>query len=206
MTQMIFFDFNPFSSFNFKIDEFLRIMINIFITFYGYAKYLFATIFLVIGILIFYKKFYLRNRIKKFKDYNYHVLVPEVIVALVYIVVAFGLYFNFIIALILNLAELAPPPMIFDILSLFDFFDLSNMIFPQSQEWEYLTIYEQLSILIIGTFSLTGFLTLLFGILIFIDKDLKGKKSGFKWIILGFFKVLILGVSPGFSLLLIVPI
>lgn len=206
MTQMIFFDFNPFNSFNFKIDEFLTAIINILINFYGYAKYLFATIFLVIGILIFYKKFYLRNRIKKYKTENYHVLVPEVIVAFVYIIVAFGLYFNFIIALILNLAELAPPPMIFDILSLFDFFDLSNMISPTSQEWGYLTIYEQISILIIGTISLFGFLTLIFGILIFIDKDLWGKKSGFKWIISGFFIVFILGVSPGCSLLLISPI
>jgi len=206
MTQMILFDFNPFNNFNFKIDDVLMAIINILITFYGYAKYLFATIFLVIGILIFYKKFYLRNRIKKYKTENYHVIVPEVIVAIIYIIVAFGLYFNFILALILNLAEFAPPPMIFEFLSLFDFFDLSYMISPTSQEWGYLTINEQLIILLIGTFSLFGFLTLIFGILIFIDKDLWGKKSGFKWIISGFFIVFILGVSPGVSLLLIDPI
>jgi len=203
---MILFDFNPFNNFNFKIDDVLMAIINILITFYGYAKYLFATIFLVIGILIFYKKFYLRNRIKKYKTENYHVIVPEVIVAIIYIIVAFGLYFNFILALILNLAEFAPPPMIFEFLSLFDFFDLSYMISPTSQEWGYLTINEQLIILLIGTFSLFGFLTLIFGILIFIDKDLWGKKSGFKWIISGFFIVFILGVSPGVSLLLIDPI
>ncbi|MCK4281783.1 MAG: hypothetical protein KAX10_06690, partial [Candidatus Lokiarchaeota archaeon] len=79
----------------------------------------------------------------------------------------------------------------------------ADIFVPLTSEWQNLNNLQLLGMLFIGTISILGFILLIYGILVFINKDLKGKKNSFGSIIGGFAIILILGLSPGASLLLI---
>jgi len=200
---MLFFDFDPFSGFIMSFSDVIDMIINIYIIILPYMKNIFATIFLIMGILLIYKIFFKRRKNVKIKTGYYQPIIPETLLGIFYIILAWGLYFDFILILIINIAELAPPPLIFYIIDSLGLTGFADIFVPLTSEWQNLNNLQLLGMLFIGTISILGFILLIFGILVFINKDLKGKKNSFGSIIGGFAIILILGLSPGASLLLI---
>lgn len=200
---MLFFDFDPFSGFIMSFSDAIDMIINIYIIILPYMKNIFATIFLIMGILLIYKIFFKRRKNVKIKTGYYQPIIPETLLGIFYIILAWGLYFDFILILIINITELAPPPLIFYIIDSLGLTGFADIFVPLTSEWQNLNNLQLLGMLFIGTISILGFILLIFGILVFINKDLKGKKNSFGLIIGGFAIILILGLSPGASLLLI---
>ncbi len=200
---MLFFDFDPFGGFIMAFSDVIDMIINIYIIILPYMKNIFATIFLIMGILLIYKIFFKRRKNVKIKTGYYQPIIPETLLGIFYIILAWGLYFDFILMLIINISELAPPPLIFYIIESLGYSGFADIFVPLTSEWQNLNNLQLLGMLFIGTISILGFILLIYGILVFINKDLKGKKNSFGSIIGGFAIILILGLSPGASLLLI---
>lgn len=200
---MLFFDFDPFSGFITSFSDVIDMIINIYILVMPCIKNLFATIFLIMGILLIYKIFFKRRKNVKIKTGYYQPVIPETLLGIFYIILAWGLYFDFILILIISIAEFSPPPLIFYIIDSLELTDFADLFIPLTSEWQNLNNLQLLSMLIIGTISIIGFISLSYGILVFVNKDLKGKKYSLGSIIGGFAIILFLGLSPGASLLLI---
>jgi len=191
-------DFNPFN-FNVLINTFNEVyLITI-----SSLEYVFATIFLIMGILLIYKQYFVRRRNVKIKLQYFSPVIPEYLLGLIYIFIAIGIYFRFLLNFIYFLSVIGGPPLIFYILNSLNISELGDALILYNSEWSELSNIQLFIMLIIGTISILGGISLIFGISVFIRKGLYGKKMiGVSSIIGGTITLIIIGISPGIKLLL----
>lgn len=200
---MIFEAFDSFGFSSFDMSEYLKLWIDIWAAIDIYVKYVLASVFLLMGIMLTYKKLiFYKKYPPKIKVGIYQPIVPEIWLAYIYYILAVGMFTNLLPNVIIFFANFEPHPFIFRILRTAGLDGIIDFVLPYSAEWETLSDIQKIIMLIIGNVSLAGFSSLLFGILIFINQGLKNKKFiAIPLIISGITILVIFGIEPGMKLL-----
>ena len=167
----IFDDFFPL------INEIIDQIIWIFLIIIPWIKYLLASIFLIIGVLLIYKQHFNRKHRTKIKVNYYQPIIPEIWLAFIYLLLAFGIYTHILLYLMLWISELSPTPLIFALLKNFNLIEFAEMIIPYDIGWNNLTNFQQLAMLLIGLASISGGTSLIYGVLVYFNKGIDSKKK-----------------------------
>ena len=160
MKLLIFINFEISDLFH-KSDDFFAILNNGLLLFFFCIKYIFVFILLFVGILTLNKLrgIYLNERIKNIDESENQLKKPRLIVGTVYIFLAIGIAFNFLIYLLIWISIYLPPPLIFQIFDVveLDFYDMDRIKDPYKSKYE----FERFIYLMFALVSFEAFLNLL---------------------------------------------
>jgi len=154
-----------------KSDDIFGILNNGLLFFFFCLKYIFVFILLFVGILTLNKLrgIYLVERLKKIDESENQLKKPRLIVGTIYIFLAIGIAFNFLIYLLIWISTFLPPPLIFqlfDVIEL-DFYDVDRIKDPNKNKYE----FERFIYLIFALASFEAFLHLLLTIWYLINNN-----------------------------------
>jgi len=183
----------------FEIVEILSTIVYYIFLFLPIIKYMAATFFLILGIRMIPTNLRVKNNFQENKKKRYSNLP----VAIVFIIFAFGIYFDFILIYISYIAELLPPGLCFDILYLNNIVEFRNMVIPFTPEWNSLSKEIQFALIIIGLISMIEFTIFFFGFSLIIIRGHNGIKEGSAMIFESVLILFLVGISPGVTLMLI---
>ena len=133
---------------NFEISEIFKKTNDLFailnkglLLFFFCLKFIFVFILLMVGILTLTKLrgIYLAERLKNIDESENQLKKPRLIVGTIYIFLAIGIAFNFLIYLLIWISYFLPPPLIFQILDVIEpgFYDLDRIKDPNKSKYEY---------------------------------------------------------------------
>lgn len=170
MKLLIFINFEISDLFH-KSDDFFAILNNGLLLFFFCLKYIFVFILLFVGILTLKKLrgIYLNERLKNIDESENQLKKPRLIVGTVYIFLAIGIAFNFLIYLLIWISIYLPPPLIFQIFDFVgsDFYDMDRIKDPYKSKYE----FERFIYLMFALMSFEAFLNLLLTIWYLINNN-----------------------------------
>lgn len=163
---------------NFKISEIFKKTNDLFailnkglLLFFFCLKYIFVFILLFVGILTLKKLrgIYLAERLKNIDESENQLKKPRLIVGTIYIFLAIGIAFNFLIYLLIWISIYLPPPLIFQIIDVVElnFYDMDRIKDPYKSKYE----FERFIYLMFALASFEAFLNLLLTIWYLINNN-----------------------------------
>lgn len=208
---MTFNEFNPIDDIFEKIsgslgdifNNIFQAILNFIFILLPYLKFLVATIILILGIRMMPTSFKFRRDNKMDFQKNGKKRYTNIYAAIVFIILAFGIYFNFLSILIWNLVEPLPGGLLFTLLSLNDFAVFQNIIIPFTPEWDSLSLVIQFGLIIMMLISLVEFTLFIYGCSLIVIRGYNGTKEGSILIFKSGVVLFLVGISPGIILLLI---
>ncbi len=152
-------------------NEFFATLNNGILFFFFCLKYIFVFILLMVGILTLTKLrgIYLVERLKNIDESEIQLKKPRLIVGTIYIFLAIGIAFNFLIYLLIWISIFLPPPLIFQILDVVesDFYNLNRIKDYNNNKYE----FERFIYLMFALASFEAFLHLILTIWYLINNN-----------------------------------
>ena len=141
-------------------DSVFKIINSGILLFFFFLKYIFIFILLMVSLLTLTKLrgIYLYERHQKKEESENQLQKPRLILGTIYLFLAIGIAFNFLIYFLIWINYFLPPPLIFQLLDVVktDFYDLERIKDPNKHKYE----FERFIFLLFALASFEGFLHL----------------------------------------------